>query len=115
MQKLLTSQIRVKGPEMYGRDKYLFVEGNLNDAIGVLSGSIQGEVDRIPEAQFLSSSDEAIVEHLMPKMEKEPITLHEDQKVMEQDETNVDVSGRPDHFCLPGDGPVFVSGIRLTI
>ena len=100
---------------MQSCDDYLFSGARLYDAIDVNNAKIERKIKAIPETQFLNTSDEVIKEHLISDLELEPIILYEDQKVMEQQETHVDVTGRFEYDTFPGEGRKMVPGIRVVI
>jgi len=76
---------------MRGRDNLLFYGNDLSQVLQANLEGAKNDVDQIPEDQFINSSDEDIVEHVYSRREVIPIELHEDRKVMETQETKVDV------------------------
>ena len=99
---------------MSHRDDVLFCEGDLSATLdGHLAKAVE-KVNSIPEAQFLNSTDDELVGHVVSDFEVQPITLHEDAMEMDQQETRVDVSGRFDYFTLPGERTE-VPGLKVTV
>jgi len=78
-------------------------------------GQAETKVNAIPELQFLNTPDETIVEHLVAEMEVEPLVLHEDRMEMDQQETQIDVTGRFEYDAFQGEGPVMAPGIKVTV
>jgi hypothetical protein len=77
----------------------LFNSTNLDDRLRRGHQGAAGAIQAIPEAQFLASSDEEIVAHIMPQWTLQPLSLQEDAARMEQQETQVDVS--KDALAIP--------------
>ena len=94
----------------------LFSERDLDHQLRVRQQRVAAAIDAIPKEQFLISSDEEIVDHVLPGLTVEPLVLQEDQTTMDQTETEVDVSGdrmrifRPDHR-----GPFYIRGTRVDV
>ena len=100
---------------MRGRPGCLFSDGDLFAALEGHFAKIDDKVNAIPERQFLKTDDDAVVEHVASELEVQPIELHEDAKTMEHRETTVDVTGRFEYFARPGEGPVLVPGLEVTV
>ena len=95
---------------------YLFAEPDLDDQLGERQRQIAAKVDAIPESQFLVSSDQEVVEHVIPQLVVEPIMLQLDVQTMSKAETTVDVSGDPMRILSPGRrGPFLIPGTRVDI
>ena len=87
---------------------YLFAEADLDDQLRERQRQSAAKVDAIPEGQFLISSDQDVVEHVIPQLVVEPI--------MNKAETKVDVSGDPMRIFSPGRrGPFLIPGTRVNI
>ena len=99
----------------YGERDRLFCEGDLSEALRQHAAKIQQKIDSIPRGQFLASSNDALVEHILPEFQIEPLTLYEDRMVMDQAEARVDVSHDPDRNPFGDQGPIYVAGITVTI
>lgn len=98
------------------RDKQpLFSESELDSVLRAQVASVRDRVDGIPRDQFLATSEDTLVEHIRSSMEVEPIQLHEDAIVMDQQETKIDVSRWPDRNLFREPGPIFVAGIQITV
>lgn len=95
---------------------YLFAEPDLDDQLRERQRQITAKVDAIPERQFLISSDQEVVDHVIPQLVVEPIMLRLDARTMSKTETKVDVSGDPMRFFSPGrGGPFLIPGTRVDI
>ncbi len=91
----------------YGTRLYDFLWANAQKAVQY--------VDLVPEGQFVNSSSEELVEHVFSRYEIYPIELSEDQKVLDQEDVQVDVSGDPNRFFREHRGPFYVRGTRVTV
>lgn len=99
----------------YSDRELLFSDGDLGEALRQQQQKLQQKVDSIPQDQFLSTPDDIIVQHVVAEFHIEPLTLYEDRKVMDQQETMVEVSGDFDRAIFRDEGPVHVPGIQITI
>lgn len=101
---------------MPSRRDRLFAEQDLADVLRATTQSIPKRVNQVGKDQFLASSDEQLVEHFFSELSVEHLVLHEDQRQMEQQETEVDVSGDFDRG-LDDDlgGPKLIPGTRVTV
>jgi len=89
-----------------------------NDLSAVLRANLEGaksDVDQIPETQFIRSSDGDIVEHVYSKREVIPLELHEDQKEMDTQETQVDVRHDFNRAVFDKSRPCMIAGLRITV
>ena len=94
----------------------LFFEDDLDSQLRAGQAQVNVSVDGIPEQQFLISSDQELVEHIVANLTVEPLVLREDAKTMNQAETQVDVSGDPMRGFLPGhSGPFYIPGTRVDV
>ena len=94
----------------------LFCANDLANQLRARQDTARLAVDDIPEEQFLISSDQEIVDHIVSKFSVQPLALQEDTITMDQSETRVDVSGDPMRFSPLGrNGPFLVSGTRVDI
>lgn len=64
---------------MAKQPNYLFAKGDLSASLRAQEEGIAGFVREIPEAQFLQSSDEQMVEHVLSNVSVEPVTLYEER------------------------------------
>lgn len=71
---------------------YLFADGDLSNVLRAQEQAISKKVNEISQDQFLISTDEQLLEHLLPSFEVEPLVIYEDRKTMDQVETEVDVN-----------------------
>ncbi len=99
----------------YQDNQLLFYEGDLDATLRTHHASIKDKVDSLPKDQFLASTEDAIVEHIQSSMRIEPIQLHEDSMVMDQQEVKVDVSHNRDRNPFGDRGPIYVSGVKVTV
>ncbi|MYD92910.1 MAG: hypothetical protein F4Y02_04310 [Chloroflexi bacterium] len=94
----------------------LFFEPDLDSQLRARERQVAAKVDGIPESQFLVSSDQDVVEHVVPQLTVEPIVLQSEAAYMNQTETQVDVSGDPMRNFRPDrSGPFRVPGTRVDI
>ena len=91
----------------------LFSDGDLSAVLDSKLSEIKGTVHNIPREQFLATSVDTLVEHLIEPLIIEPLLLHEEQMQMDHAETQVDVTGRFDYDMGDG-GRVHTTGHRLT-
>jgi len=99
-----------------GPRNYLFVAESLAEMLRQRHAGVAETVDRVPQEQFLLSSDGELVAHLLPALRIEPIELDEAGRSMTQSETKVDVSRDGNRvFSSGGGGPFFIPGTRLEI
>lgn len=99
----------------YQDNQLLFYDGDLDATLRAHHASIKNKVDSLPKDQFLASREDEIVEHIQSSMCIEPIQLHEDSMVMEQQEVKVDVNRSRDRNPFGDRGPIYVSGIKVTV
>lgn len=92
---------------------YLFSKGDMFSALDGQNRAIPGLVEKIPRDQFLATSVDTLVEHLMSQLAIEPLVLHEDQMSMEQGEARIDVTGRFDYGGSFDGRPVHTDGHQL--
>ena len=95
---------------------YLFTELDLDHQLRERQLKVASKVDAILESQFLVSSDQEVVEHVVSQLFVEPIVLQLNATTMTKAETQVDVSGDPMRFFSPGHrGPFYIPGTRVDI
>ena len=100
---------------MRGRDNLLFYENDLSQVLQANLEGAKNDVDQIPENQFIHSSDDDIVEHVYSRREVAPIELHEDRKVMDTQETKVDVRHDFNRAIFDKSKPCMVAGLRIIV
>ena len=94
----------------------LFFEEDLDSQLRDRKLQVSRDVNGIPEQQFLISNDLELVEHIVADLMVEPLLLQEEEKTMNQAETQVDVSGDPTRMFPPGhSGPAYISGTRVDV
>ena len=79
----------------------LFFEEDLDAQLRARQQRVSGVVDGIPKDQFLVSSDQELIDHVVAGLTVEPILLREGATTMNQQETQVDVSGEHDAPLAP--------------
>jgi hypothetical protein len=95
---------------------YLFALESLDAQLRQRHEVITQSVDRVPQEQFLVSTDDELLRHFAASMHIDPIVLDEDQRSMKQTETQVDVAGDPNRiFMEDRRGPFLVPGTRVEI
>lgn len=100
---------------MHDKDN-LFFERDLDAQLRRRQERASRAVDRIPKDQFLVSSDQEIVDHVVAGLSVEPIVLHEEKMTMGQHEIQVDVSHDRRRMFIDGrTGPFNVPGTRVEI
>ncbi|MFO1271903.1 MAG: hypothetical protein U1F50_09535 [Rubrivivax sp.] len=75
--------------------------------------SIKDSVYSIPREQFLATSTDTLVEHLLSSLTIDPLVLQEDQMQMDHSEAQVEVTGRFEYDMGTG-GRIHAAGHRLT-
>ena len=98
---------------MPGHSSQLFSDGELSSALDAKVAGIKESVYSIPREQFLSTSVDTLLEHLLVPLTIEPLVLHEDQMRMDHVEAQVEVTGRFE-YDLGRGGRIHTSGHRLT-
>ena len=94
----------------------LFFEEDLDWQLRARQERVAGAVDGIPKDQFLVSTDEELVEHIAAGLSVEPLVLHEEAMTMNQNETQIDVSGDSNRHFSPGrSGPFYIPGTQVDI
>ena len=96
-------------------NELLFSEGDLYTGLRAHLDKAKEKVDSLPKEQFMGNSEEDLIEHFYSSIVLQPITLHEDAMVMDQEETKTDVSRWPDRNPFRDPGPIIVGGVKVTI
>lgn len=100
----------------HGRSKnYLFYQGDLGATLRSYFEKIQDRVDAIPEGDLFQEDESALVELVQSDFVVVPLTLDEANLSITREETKVDVSGDRSRYFSMGNGPHFISGIRVRI
>lgn len=92
---------------------YLFVGGDLWAVLDSNRQSVVAAVAQVAKDQFLSTSVDTLVEHIVARFVIEPLSVYEDQMQMEQHEARVEVTGRFDYDSGRG-GKVYADGHQLN-
>ncbi|MFQ5714940.1 MAG: hypothetical protein ACE5GU_12990 [Candidatus Scalinduaceae bacterium] len=100
---------------MRGSSDYLFTEYDLYSTLQNNLERAKREVDMIPENQFLHNDDDTLTEHVFSKMEILHIELFEDDKEMEQQETQIDVSHDIMRGVFDRSRPCLIPGLQITV
>jgi hypothetical protein len=99
---------------MRGKSRnYLFSDSDLGATLRAQRNQAVESVKGIPRDQFLATSVDTLVEHIVSKNTIAPLVLYEDQMRMEHAETQIDVTGRFDYDMGDG-GRVTTAGHQLT-
>jgi hypothetical protein len=98
----------------HGRN-LLFYNSNLDGELQGLIQSMGSRVDSIPSDQFLATPDDLLIEHFQTELLVKPLVLYEDAMTMEHQEVKIDVSQDPRRYSRSHKGPVYVSGIRVSV
>lgn len=93
---------------------YLFSDGDLWHTLEAQRLAALSSVQSIPRDQFLATSVETIVEHIMEESSFRPLVLREDQMRMDRREVQVNVRGRFEYDLDRGGGDVLVPGHELS-
>jgi hypothetical protein len=93
----------------------LFSESDLSLALRGSLEQAKKDVNEVPEEQFLHSSDEEIIEHVLSKCEVIPVTLDEDRKQMEMHEIQVDARNDPLRPVRDNSRPCLIPGVCVTV
>lgn len=105
--------------ELYGvtmrTPNYLFSKYDLSGALRSKQAEIGEQVGKIHREQFLATSTEDVVAHLVSKNIIEPLQFFPDRKTMEEYECKVDIS--QDHYRAVRDRsrPCYIDGIQIRI
>jgi len=98
-----------------GREDYLFCEGDLDATLRAHQGSIAAKVDAVPRDQFMNARPQDVVDHILSVMTVEPLVIYEDRAEMDQHETKIDVSGWRDRNPFGDRGPIYVTGVAVSV
>ena len=94
----------------------LFFEEDLHAQLRARQLSISSKVDNVPQDQFLISSEQELIEHVVASLTVEPVVLLEEGKTMDQREAQVDVSRDQTRYLRPGrSGPFYIPGTQVEI
>lgn len=93
----------------------LFYGTLLSDVLRANLEKVKENVDGISQNQFLHSSDEELVEHVFSIREVMPLVLHEDQKEMDMQEVQVDVSRDFTRAIRDPSRPFFIPGVGVSV
>jgi hypothetical protein len=98
---------------VHDHSEQLFSDGELSSALDAKLAGIKDSVYSVPREQFLATSVETLVEHLLAPLTVQPLVLHEDQMQMDHAEVQVDVTGHFNYNIGRG-GRVQTAGHRLV-
>ena len=94
----------------------LFFEEDLHGQLHARQKRVSDIINSIPIDQFLISSDQELIEHVLDQLAVDPIVLHEDRATMNQRETRIDVSGDKMRYFSPDQtGPFYIPGTQVDI
>lgn len=92
---------------------YLFSDGGLQPTLDNQLRTARNAVASMRRDQFLATSIDTLVEHLVAECSVTPLTLHEEQRSMDREEAQIDVTGRFD-YGQAHSGPTIAKGFRFT-
>lgn len=93
----------------------LFYKGDLSEALRQHLESVDAAVDELAEGFLVSSTDDALLDHVRMRFQVAPIDLLEDRAAMTREETKVDVSHNSDRNPFRDPGPIWIPGIKVRI
>lgn len=94
----------------------LFCEDSLDRKLRGLLESARSRVDHVPLNNFLVSSDQELIDHVVARFTVDPLVLRDDAASMNQFETRIDVSNDPLRaFFSEGSGPIYTAGTRVEV
>ena len=97
---------------MSRRHKYLFADRDLGEHLRHCEVNALQSVEGIDPDRFGASSDDEIVQRLVSEYSIEPLCLFEDQAQLENEETQIDVSGERARVLA---GPFYVEATKITV
>lgn len=99
---------------MRGRNPgHLFSEGDLYATLEAQRIRAIKSVEQVQKEQFLATSIDTLVEHLVAQHAIEPLAVHEDQMTMDQKEAKVNVTGRFEYGGSRDGREIFADGHEL--
>lgn len=99
---------------MRQRPNYLFTDGDLGATLDAQRQNALRSVEQIPKDQFLSTTIDTLVEHLVQKHAIEPLVVSASPTAMDQRETKVNVTGRFEYGGSLDGREVYADGHELT-
>lgn len=93
---------------------YLFVSGDLGDALRGAEDKLGQAAEAIPADHALARSADELVAELLERFRVEPLILDWEATTAAIDDAMIDVGGDWSRGLGPRDGPVHVSGTKLT-
>lgn len=100
---------------MPSRSDALFRDDDLYATLHFHEQRVQEAVDKIPEDQFRSNSDEQVTAHVVSSLTIEPLVIFEDQMKVAQGEGRMDVSSSGERNPFRDRGPIYVPSLKLTV
>lgn len=99
---------------MRGRSNHLFSDGDLHQTLEGQRIAATKAVEQIPKDQFLATTVDTLVEHLVDKYSIEPLVVDEQPAAMDQQEAKIDVTGRFEYGGSLDGRNVYADGHQLT-
>jgi hypothetical protein len=96
------------------RPDLLFSSGDLSDALRGRERELAQAAETISPDHALARSAEELTAELVEHFRIEPLVLDWESKTASIEDAKVDVSGDFRRGILPGEGPVWIAGSRLT-
>lgn len=100
---------------MRDRADALFKEYDLSAVLEAQKGKVAEVVDRIPERQFQSNTDDQVIAHVVSELTVEPLVLHEEAMEVTPIESKMDVSQWRERNPFRDGGPIMVASLNLSV
>lgn len=97
------------------RENLLFCDGEVDASLRHHFDQIGAKVDAILKEQLLATPEDDLVEHIFSDLTVEPLVLYEDHMVMEQHESELDVSGYPNRNPFRDRGPIIIPSVQVVV
>lgn len=96
------------------RSNGLFKGGQLRDYIQRKIDSAVSEAKALSATIFEANSDEQIIEHICSKYPIDVLTIHEDEKETQFEESQIDARLLPDRVIFDSSRPVLINSYKVT-
>lgn len=105
------------GQSMTSTNHILFYEESLDDQLKARLAQASNLIDKIPQDQFLISTDEQVIANIQPQLRVEPVELCEEARSMQQQECQVDISRNFSRRLWHDErqGPFYIPGTKIII
>jgi len=99
----------------YGNRNYLFSDYDLRRVLDAQEARMREEIDAYDRNRLLNTPPDDLAEYFALKFLIEPVTLLEDQTIVTDDETKVDVSGDRNRAIFDRGRPFLIAGTKITV